>query len=269
MSVRFCTLFSGSKANSALIEHISPDGTKKAILIDAGAGIRCMERALQNVGSSLSEVGAIFVTHEHSDHIGGLKTILKKYDIPVVSNIETIAAVRSALPDFGDEFFIPLAPESRIRNGIFEVYPFDSSHDSAHCSGYIVTVDGVKLGYLTDCGAYTDNMINCLCGCSAVIIESNHDPYMLNNGIYPPMLKKRVASELGHMSNDQCGTALCRLAKSGVRSAILAHLSKENNTPTLAHDTVCGILFSSGFRVGEDISVYVAPADEPSRILEF
>ena len=175
MSVRFCTLFSGSKANSALIEHISPDGTKKAILIDAGAGIRCMERALQNVGSSLSEVGAIFVTHEHSDHIGGLKTILKKYDIPVVSNIETIAAVRSALPDFGDEFFIPLAPESRIRNGIFEVFPFDSSHDSAHCSGYIVTVDGVKLGYLTDCGAYTDNMINCLCGSSAVIIESNHD----------------------------------------------------------------------------------------------
>ena len=195
MSVRFCTLFSGSKANSALIEHISPDGTKKAILIDAGAGIRCMEHALQNVGSSLSEVGAIFVTHEHSDHIGGLKTILKKYDIPVVSNIETIAAVRSALPDFGDEFFIPLAPESRIRNGIFEVFPFDSSHDSAHCSGYIVTVDGVKLGYLTDCGAYTDNMINCLCGCSAVIIESNHDSYMLNNGIYPPMLKKRVASE--------------------------------------------------------------------------
>lgn len=269
MSVRFCTLFSGSKANSAFIEHISSDGTRKAILIDAGAGIRCTEHALRDIGSSLSEVGAIFVTHEHSDHIGGLRTILKKYDIPVVSNAETIAAVRSALPDFGDEFFIPLEPESRVRNGLFEVVPFDSSHDSAHCSGYVVSVDGIKLGYLTDCGACSDRMLSCLECCRAVIIESNHDSYMLNNGIYPPSLKKRVSSEFGHMSNDQCGAALCRLARSGVRSAILAHLSKENNTPSLAEKTVSGVLVSAGLRVGEDINVYVAPADEPSRILEF
>lgn len=269
MSVRFCTLFSGSKANSALIEHIAPDGTKKAILIDAGAGIRCTERALKSVGASLSEVSAIFVTHEHSDHIGGLKTILKKYGIHIISNAETIAAVRSALPEFGDEFFVPLAPRSRVRNGVFEIFPFDSSHDSVHCSGYVVCVDGVRLGYLTDCGACSDKMLASLGGCRAVIIEANHDSYMLNNGIYPPYLKKRVASELGHMSNDQCGAALCRLAKSGVREAILAHLSKENNTPSLAEKTVCGILSDSGLRVGEDICVYVAPADEPSRILEF
>lgn len=269
MSVRFCTLFSGSKANSAFIEHISADGKRNAILIDAGAGVKTTERALAEIGSGLSEVGAIFVTHEHTDHIGGLKTILKKYSIPVAANAETVAAIRAAVPFLGNDAFIPLPPYSRAANGVFEVIPFDSSHDSARCSGYIVRIGELRLGYLTDCGAYNERMLSMLDGCRAVILESNHDPYMLNNGIYPPYLKKRIASEFGHLSNDQCASALCRLARSGVKSAILAHLSKENNTPEVAEETVCGILRSAGLRVGTDISVYVAPADEHSRILEF
>ncbi len=269
MSVRFCTLFSGSSANSAFIEHTDEQGNKKAILIDAGAGVKCMEKALSAIGASFDEIGAIFITHEHSDHIKGLKSILRKYRIRVVSNVETVAAIQSACPEIDENFFIPLQPNARIRNDVFEIIPFDSSHDSVHCCGYTVSVGNVKLGCLTDCGSCSEKMIDCLSGCKAVIIESNHDIAMLENGPYPIYLKRRVSSEHGHMSNVQCGRVLCELAKKGLEAAILAHLSKENNTPSVALNTVREILSSRGIREGEEINIYVAPPSGESKILEF
>lgn len=269
MAVRFCTLFSGSKGNSAFIEHTAENGKKTAILIDAGKGVKVTQKALQNIGSSLSEISAIFITHEHSDHIGGLKTILKNYDIPVISDKRILDKIIEKQDGCQSARFFPMPSGSRAENSVFAVTSFDSPHDSTHCCGYKIEVDGVKLGYLTDCGEFDEKHALILEDCQALILEANHDPKMLKEGPYSYPLKMRIASSRGHLSNYQCGNALCRLCRGNVKKVILAHLSEENNLPSLAYNTVCNILSGENLQEGKDVSVYVAPPCECSEILEF
>jgi phosphoribosyl 1,2-cyclic phosphodiesterase len=254
--VRVCTLLSGSSANASYIEI-----NGRGILIDAGAGVKKLGNALESLGSGYDKLEAIFITHEHSDHIGGLSTICKYNKIPVISNKKTLNEIERLCPELDSNLFRIMPTGATAIRGDFEVSSFRSMHDSAECVGYTVKTGNYKIGVVTDLGECTEDMKTQLCGCKIVIIESNHDINMLWNGSYHYLLKKRVAGPLGHLSNAQCGELLPCLIKSGTEKVLLAHLSKENNTPELAMSTVADRLLSENIKINEDVLVAVAPRD--------
>jgi len=261
--VRVCTLYSGSSANCTFIEN---DG--RAILIDAGAGVKKTGQALANIGSSYDNIEAIFITHEHSDHIAGLKTILKYHEhIPVIANEKTLAAIRNSYPEINSRNFHAMPTGSRANNGVLQVSSFSTLHDSAECVGYIVNTGNIKIGVMTDVGEETSQTSEIISGCETLVIESNHDVDKLWNGTYPYILKKRIGGKFGHFSNEQCGCLVERATKNSVKNIILAHLSKENNTPELAFDTVAKHLSAMGAIIGGDINLSVAPRNEVSKII--
>ncbi len=261
--VRVCTLYSGSSANCTYIEN---DG--RAILIDAGAGVKKTGQALRDIGSDYDKIEAIFVTHEHSDHIAGLKTILKHHErIPVIANEKTLTAIKAAYPEINSRNFHVMATGSKANNGVIQVTSFSTLHDSAECVGYIVNTGNKKIGVMTDVGEEQPSTAEIIGSCDTLVIESNHDVDKLWNGAYPYMLKKRIGGKYGHFSNEQCGDLLERTVKGTVKNIILAHLSKENNTPELAFETVSKHLSNLGAVIGGDIDLSVAPRSEVSKII--
>lgn len=260
ISVRIGTLFSGSSANCTYIEA---DGS--AVLIDAGAGIRKLGGALTSIGSFYDRVRGIFLTHEHSDHIAGLTTILKKYSIPVFANEATREAVLMACPSADEDLFISMRTGATAHCAPFSVRSFASSHDSSESVGYLVEAAGIRFGILTDTGTVTSEMLRQLENCKVLVLEANHDEEMLRTGPYPYPLKQRVCGRHGHLSNAQCADVICNLSQKP-EVVILAHLSKENNTPKLAKDTVKRLLAERGV-VG--VEVEVAPPDRASTIYTY
>lgn len=267
MDIRFCTLFSGSSANSTFLEI---DG--RAILIDAGAGIRKTETALNEIGSSLSKVEAIFITHEHSDHISGLKTILKKHRIPVLANRRTLDAIEQSDREIDTSLFRCMPTGASAVKGDFEIISCATSHDAAESVCYVIRTEKGNFGVITDLGEYSEDILAAAGSCKALVLESNHDEDMLWNGSYHPELKKRVFGASGHLSNRQCGELLSAVCQTGLKTVFLAHLSQENNTPALALTTVCGAVEKRGVRIGSvpgegDLCITVSPRNERSLIL--
>ena len=261
MSLKLCTLVSGSSANSTYVEA---DGC--GLLIDAGVGIRRMEALLNSVDSSLSRVKGIFITHEHSDHICGLKTILKKHRIPVIANEKTIQEILLVCPEADPDLFCVLPTGGVAKNAAFSVTSFPCMHDSAECCGYAVETACGKVGIATDLGDVTPSVVQSLRGAEAVVFEANHDIDMLRNGSYPYSLKQRISGPCGHLSNQQSGEALVDLVQHGARRIFLAHLSRENNTESLCLCTVENILRRGGVCLGKDAVVSVAPRNDPSEV---
>lgn len=259
--IRVCTLVSGSSANSTYVEV---DGC--GILIDAGAGIRRTEALLQSVGSSLSAVKGIFITHEHSDHVSGLKTILKKHRIPILANQRTLEEIARTCPEIDPSLFCTLPTGATARRGAFSVTSFSCPHDSAECVGYVIETRLGSIGVSTDLGELSQEILHALSGCKALVFESNHDADMLRNGAYPYHLKQRIAGPNGHLSNQQSAEALVELVRSGVTRVFLAHLSKENNTESLCLCTVENVLRRAGIDPKTDVCVSVAPRSECSEV---
>lgn len=252
------TLYSGSSGNAVYIK--TPDAE---ILIDAGVSARAVEKNLNAVGTSLSHITAIFVTHEHSDHVKGLEVISKKHHIPthMVS-----ASARALIHDpkaslLGDLYLHP--PVFSVRFGETTVTSFPTPHDSAASVGYTVTYRDEKFGLATDIGHITDEITDALSGADAVVIESNHDVDMLLAGPYPYPLKRRVLSDTGHLSNAKCAELAVTLAENGTKHFILAHLSKENNYPPAAN-----IVTREALSAFEDIRLAVASPDTPVMVGE-
>ena len=260
---KVCTVASGSSANCTYVE-INGIG----LLIDAGAGIRKTEAVLNSVGSSLSNVRGIFLTHEHSDHISGLKTITKKYSIPILANENTLNELSFALPEVDPGLFTVLPTGGNAQNGVFSVTSFPCLHDSVECAGYVIDTGKEKVGVCTDLGQVTDEVYKALMGCKALVFEANHDVDMLRNGSYPYLLKQRISGPNGHLSNQQCGEALIDFVRSGTERVYLAHLSKENNTESLCLCTVENILRRAGIDPMRDVSLQVAPRSERSEVFE-
>lgn len=237
------TLFSGSSGNCTYITS-----GKTEILIDAGKSCLAIERALNHLGTSLSNISDIFVTHEHSDHICGLEVISKKYNIPV----------HFAYPSY-DKAVISgtYLKRSAVRHEIFfekkvgdvTVKSFKVPHDSMQNLGYIVDDGEDTFGTATDMGHVTEELAIELIKCRCVLIEANHDKQMLKNGPYPQFLKERILSPYGHLSNENCARLTCFLADNGVKCVTLGHLSKENNLPKLAYDEVSNLLCNNGLCV--------------------
>lgn len=249
---RICPLYSGSTGNSTYI--CSPAGS---ILVDAGASARALNKALSDAGGSAEKLSAILITHEHTDHIKGLKVLLKNLKIPVIASRKTLDAL------IGMEIFPVGAELSEIAekplciNGI-EIRRFATSHDCEGSSGYRFNLPDCSVSVCTDTGVITDEIHNALIGSDAVILESNHDVDMLKSGPYPPELKFRIMSDKGHISNNVCAAELKHLVLNGTRRVILGHLSLKNNTPMLAKSCAEAALMDMGAVNGEDYTLSVA-----------
>ena len=233
-TIRIVSLYSGSTGNSFLI------GTSgKYILIDAGKSAKRLCEALSEAGVAPTEIAAVFITHEHNDHISALDVYLKKHPVPVhvlrecAPKLAERQAVESCL-------YVHAPRYSECVCGM-KITAFSTPHDSRASTGYLIEIprengELLRVGYATDVGYVSGEIEQALTGCYAVILESNHDLEMLENGPYPDHLKQRIASRRGHLSNPDCAALAARLCTSGTRALMLAHLSQENNTPELAYD---------------------------------
>lgn len=242
--MKVCTLASGSSGNSLYIEY---GGTK--ILVDAGISQRQMTQRLSAVGVSLSEIDAVVVTHEHSDHT----TALPRLGLPTYVASATAHLWKEKVSELR-EF------ESDAPFTIKDLYitPFSVPHDALDPVGFTIeTESGSKIGIATDVGTVTSLVRERLKGCTALVLEFNHDPEILLYSHYPWDLKQRIKGRLGHLSNGQASELLSGLIHRGLRHVVLAHLSQVNNRPEVAFESAFGVLRKFG---GEsDITISVAP----------
>lgn len=255
---RICPLFSGSTGNSTYIA-----GYCGAILVDAGASVRSLTAALEKAGGGLSEISAILITHEHFDHVKGLKPLLNKTGLTVIASKETLEALIAAdkLPA-GTKTEV-IGSETPLEYQGTLITRFETSHDCEGSSGYTFLMpDGKKISVCTDLGVVTDSVRSEIVGSDAILIESNHDVEMLNKGPYPPELKMRIMSDRGHISNNACATELVRLFNTGTQRFILGHLSQKNNTPLLALSCAEAALADIGAKNGRDYILSVATPTE-------
>ena len=224
------SLASGSRANCTLVS----DG-KTHILIDLGVSVRYLTAALRNIGLTPADVSALFITHEHSDHVAGLKTFVKNYNTPIhITEPSYLAFIRSSGFELRDRLTVHESLDFTEQVGGITVSALNVPHDSAACVAYKVTGNGLSLGICTDIGRPSDRLLEFFSDCRDVITEANHDVIMLKCGIYPDSLKYRILSDCGHTSNDACADFVVRLARAGVKNVLLSHISPENNTPELA-----------------------------------
>ena len=232
-------LASGSRGNAIFLRLGNTN-----ILIDAGISTRRIKNALSEVGMNIQDLQGILITHEHRDHIAGLPTLMKKYGIPVYARPAAWQAMycRHLLPD---ECCCTLTDELTIND--VTVRPFSTSHDAADPVGFNLFYEDIKLSVATDLGFVTDTVKEALALADVMILEANHDLDMLRKGSYPWPLKRRIMSNKGHLSNTDAGWTLARLPHKQRIQVFLAHLSQENNTPSLAKQTVMDILQGEGF----------------------
>lgn len=245
------TLYSGSGGNSTYVSC----GTH-AVLIDAGKSARALENTLISAGKNIRDISAIFITHEHADHIGALEIISKKHHIPVhMTSASADCSVRS-----GSALCSVLKAHTPLFSeqiGDMKISSFVTPHDSAMCVGYRIECGDSSAAVATDIGVITPEILSALEGCSRVVLESNHDIEMLKSGPYPYNLKQRILSRQGHLSNVDCAAAVVHLAKCGLTDLTLAHLSEENNRPELALATVKEAVC----RLGMKLNINVAAPD--------
>lgn len=245
-NLRICSLYSGSKGNSVFIEA---GGAK--ILIDAGKSARALCAALTEIGVSIDDIDAIFITHEHNDHTSALQTLSHKHNIPMHLMLKS-AQIYNGL--FDEKLCLCLALHDKndfeVQIKDLTVKAFPTPHDSRASVGYRLTFkdDGeeITIAYATDTGHVTDTMLECMLGARYAVIESNHDLDMLRDGPYPFDLKVRIASPKGHLSNADCAALASRLAECGARAIMLAHLSEENNLPDVALSEVKAAVADGG-----------------------
>ena len=256
-------LFSSSKGNSYYIQ-----GNSTAILVDAGRNLKQLELAMAANELDMRRVEAVFVTHEHSDHISALKVLLKRYDIPLY-------ATRGTLDYLTAYDKVPASArlsviEDVVQTGDFRVERVGTSHDATEPCGYFITTpDGRRMSIVTDTGYLTDDAKKAISRSHLAVIESNHDIDMLREGAYPYILKQRILSDSGHLSNAACDEALPGFVGAGLTRIILGHLSEENNTPHLALSGAVEALRRAGMTADTDYLINVAPVATDGKAMMF
>lgn len=246
--LKISPLFSGSKGNCTLIQ--SPNA---AILLDVGFTYRATVAALAQKGVSPQDISAIVVTHEHSDHIGALPIWTRHTPAHVFAphRIADLVRQRVCLGEVTD-----IDGEFDVED--VHICHYECDHDAVCCFGYKFTCGSSRFACVTDTGHSTEELVDFLRECSAIMLESNHDVDMLIKGEYSPSLKQRILSPYGHLSNSQAAEVLASLANSEVRTVVLAHLSEKNNNKELAFRSAVQALASCGVVEGRDVCVYVA-----------
>jgi len=236
----FCCIASGSSGNAY---YIGMGGGH--FLVDAGISGKCLSKVLDNI--KVNTIDGIFITHEHSDHISGAGIIARRFKANIYATPLTWRYLlrHGTLGKLQESQMQVIELNKPLKIGDMKVKAFNVPHDSIQPVGYSFTEGENKAVFATDLGMVSDEIQTEMLNCRLLVLESNHDPEMLENGRYPAELKRRVAGERGHLSNAQCGMTLAKVVKNNYTHVVLAHLSEENNTPMLAVDTVRRIIDAS------------------------
>ena len=261
--MKFCSLYSGSSGNSIFI---ASDNAK--VLIDAGLAGKKIDDALKHIGEESSSIDGIFITHEHIDHIKGVGVLSRKYDIPIYANNNTWAVMEKNIGKIKEHNIRIMDRRSSITINDLEIRSFNIPHDAIAPVGYTVSYAGKNASVVTDFGVFTEEIRDNIIDSDIILLESNHDVNMLRMGPYPYKLKLRVLGENGHLSNEDCGSAIVSLLKNDKKKQIvLGHLSGTNNHPDLAYQTVVDVLSANGIRPGDDVILQLASRHNPSEII--
>jgi len=250
------TLASGSSGNSLLVS-----GGDTHLLIDAGISCRRITAALNQLHIDPMSLSAVLVTHEHTDHVCGLATMVKKLPTPIYASAGTAYQLtqRMGLPE---ERIYPFRAGTDFSVGALHCTSFSTPHDAADSVGYTVELNGEKIALATDLGHVTDTVRRAVLGSQLVVLESNYDEDWLRSGPYPYPLKQRILGDRGHLCNEAGADLAAQAVQTGAHTVILAHLSRENNTPARAYDVCHRRLSAMGVDPEHDIHLTVAPRME-------
>lgn len=236
--MRFASLGSGSEGNGLVVEA----GASR-LLLDCGFSLRDATRRLARIGIDPADLAGIIVTHEHSDHVGGVFSLARRFGLPVWITHGTLAAMRESDPDAAASVQVEfIRGEAVFAVGDLQVSPFTVPHDAREPVQYVLTDGAHRLGVLTDTGCTTPHVEEMLSGCDALVLEANHDLDMLRQGNYPPALQARIAGRFGHLDNGTAGQLLSAIDRSRLQHIVAAHLSTHNNKPELARTAVAAAL---------------------------
>ncbi len=240
--MRFASLGSGSRGNALLVES----GATR-LLVDAGFGPREMSRRLERLGVAAGDIDAVLVTHEHSDHIGGVFAGARRFGWAVLLTHGTLAGCRQADGEVRTRI---INTHEALAVGDIKVQPFPVPHDAREPVQFVFEDGANRLGVLTDAGHVTAHMLEMLDACDALVLECNHDIEMLDRGSYPAALKRRIGSRWGHLDNAAAASLLARLDRSRLRHVVAAHLSEQNNRPELARTALAAALDCEHYWIG-------------------
>lgn len=240
-------LFSGSSGNCTYIEN-----NNQGLLVDAGVSGK---RIFEALGESKSKVKALLITHEHSDHISGVSVVARQLKIPVYATEKTWASEK--IKGLKEEYINIIEPGEEISVAGMQVTPFLIPHDAAAPVGYNFFDEKEKVTVATDIGQMSEKLFLSLAGSKRILLESNHDIKMLQNGEYPLWLKKRIGGARGHLSNDDAAATCARLIGTGTAEIFLGHLSLENNLPSIAYNMSAAAIEKSGAILGKDVLLKV------------
>ena len=246
--LRFTSLGSGSSGNATLVESLAQGASRASrVLVDCGLPLRQLERRLASRGLAVSDIDAVFVTHEHSDHLGGVLALQRRHGIPVWASAGTWA---QATAKAEDRPTCEIARDGEpIAIGSLTLHPFAVPHDAAEPLQLTCSDGRHRIGILTDIGEPTEAVARALQGCDALLLETNHDAAMLAAGSYPAWLKRRIGGPQGHLANAQSATLLDACRHGGLQHVVAAHLSQQNNRPDLALSCLRGALGHAATRL--------------------
>ncbi|WZL73078.1 MBL fold metallo-hydrolase [Clostridiaceae bacterium 35-E11] len=263
MGLRFCSLASGSSGNC---QYIGNDETH--ILIDAGLSGKKTAQYLEEIGGKMEQIHGILVTHEHNDHIKGIGILSRRFNIPIYANNNTWKEIRGKIGEVHEENIRCFQTGEDFYIDAIKIKPYAISHDATDPVGFSFYHDQAKISIATDLGYVNDEIKNEIKDADLLMLESNHDVEMLKMGRYPWYLKKRVMSEKGHLSNENAGQVIAEIMAQStcINHVLLGHLSKENNFPELAYETVKEVLTSKKIKIGLDINIDLTYRDRVSKV---
>ncbi|MGE7666370.1 MBL fold metallo-hydrolase [Ureibacillus composti] len=260
--MRFSVLASGSSGNAIYVEN-----DEHAFLVDVGLSGKKMEQLFSKIDRDMKKLSGILVTHEHSDHIKGLGVVARKYKVPIYANEKTWKAMDGHIGNIPEDQRFLFNMETVQSFGSIDIQSFAVSHDAADPMFYAFHENNRKLVLITDTGYVSDRMKGHIRGADSYVFESNHDIGMLQMGRYPWSIKRRILSDVGHVSNEDAAVAMSEVVFEKPTQIYLSHLSKDNNMKDLARMTVEQTLQSCGIIAGEFVHLHDTDAEEPTMLV--
>ena len=263
--MRLCSIASGSSGNC-----IYAGGEHTHLLIDTGISKKRVEEGLCALDVKGDELTGILITHEHIDHVQGLGVFSRKYEVPIYATKGTIEGIKkiSSIGKMPEGLFHEIKTDEPFSLGELNIEPFKISHDANEPSGYRIDNGKKAVAVATDLGKYDDYTVRHLQNLDAIVLEANHDLKMLEVGPYPYPLKRRVAGDRGHLSNELSGRLLCDILHDNLKHVVLGHLSKENNYEELAYETVkLEVTLGDNPYKGDDFPITVAKRSTVSEVV--